>query len=121
MCSVITLRVILRQKERLNKVEQLNKHETIAKTNIKKAFAFIIGDYYNMLMDEELDSFEPDEVKKEIYESAMVDKYTDDGVLYGRAPKEMRFAGAPFCKKLINDLFANDGDVKEILQHFLEK
>lgn len=99
----------------------MNKHEKIAKANSEKAFAFIIGDYYNMLMDKELDSFEPDEVKKEIYESAMVDKYTDDSVLYGHAPKEMRFAGAPFCKKLVDDLFANDGDVKEILQHFSEK
>lgn len=96
----------------------MNKHEKIAKTNIEKAFAFIIGDYYNMHMDEELDSFVPDEVKQEIYESAMVDKYTNSGIFYNRAPKEMRFAGADFCKKLIDDLFANDEDVKEILQHF---
>ena len=96
----------------------MTNHETIAKNNIEKAFAHIIGGYYNMLMDGELHSFNPDEVKKEIYESAMVDQYTDSSVFYGRAPKEMRFAGADFCKKLIDDLFANDEDVKEILQHF---
>lgn len=96
----------------------MSNHEKIAKNNIEKAFAHIIGGYYNMLMDGELHSFNPDEVKKEIYESAMVDQYTDSSVFYGRAPKEIRFAGNGFCKELIDDLFANDGDVADILQHF---
>ena len=96
----------------------MNGHKKIAKNNIEKAFAYIIGGYYNMFMDEELNSFDPDEVKKEIYESAMTDQYTDGSVFYDRAPKEMRFAGTDFCKKLIDDLFANDGDVADILQHF---
>lgn len=99
-------------------VKNMNEHEKIAKNNIEKAFAYIIGGYYNMLMDEELDVFDPEEVKEEIYKSAMVDKYTDSSVLYDRAPKEMKFAGADFCKKLIDDLFASDGDVADILQHF---
>ena len=98
----------------------MNKHKKIAKDNIEKAFAYIIGDYYNMLMDENLDSFDPDKVKREIYESALVDRYTDGCVFYGRAPKEMRFAGVEFCKKTVDDLFEIDGDVADILQHFSE-
>ena len=99
-------------------MKKMNEHERLAKNNIEKAFDSIIGDYYNMFMDDCLDTFDPEEVKNEIYESAMVDLYDNGGVFYDRAPKEIRFAGSNFCKKLIDELFDKNEDVMEIIQHF---
>ena len=91
-------------------------HEQIAKRNIKGAFNWIVGGYYNSLQDGYVEDLPEsrDSLKNEIYEASMNDLYMPGLVLSGRAPKEMRFAGKDFCIHVIEDLLDTDSDVKEI-------
>lgn len=95
--------------------KMMNGHEKIAAKNIERAFNYFVGGWYNCLQDgygEDIPSLE--EAKETVYAEAMNNLYKGGGEVYGRAPKEMRFAGEEFCRELIEELFLNDGDAEEI-------
>ena len=95
--------------------KMMNGHEKIAAKNIEGAFNWLVGGWYNCLQDgyeEDIPSLE--EAKETVYCEAMENLYKDGNEIYGRAPKEMRFAGEEFCRELIEELFLNDGDAEEI-------
>lgn len=93
----------------------MNKHEKIAAKNIEGAFNWGVGEWYNCFLDgldEDIPSLE--EAQETVYCEAMENLYKDGNEIYGRAPKEMRFAGEEFCRELVEELFLNDADVEEI-------
>lgn len=93
-------------------------HERIAEKNIINAFNYIVGGYYNCILDgyeEDLPETREDLIS-EIYESAMTDEYGPGYMGCGKAPKEMRFAGKKFCMNVIETLMNEDGDVEEIAE-----
>lgn len=95
--------------------KMMNGHEKIAAKNIEGAFNWLVGGWYNCLQDgyeEDIPSLE--EAKETVYCEAMNNFYKSGGEVYGRAPKEMRFAGEEFCRELVEELFLNDGDAEEI-------
>ena len=95
--------------------KMMNGHEKIAAKNIQGAFNWLVGGWYNCLQDgyeEDIPSLE--EAKETVYAEAMNNFYKSGGEVYGRAPKEMRFAGEEFCRELVEELFLNDGDAEEI-------
>ena len=95
--------------------KMMNGHEKIAARNIEGAFNWLVGGWYNCLqdgLDEDIPSLE--EAKETVYAEAMNNLYKSGGEVYGRAPKEMRFAGEEFCRELVEELFLNDGDAEEI-------
>lgn len=95
--------------------KMMNKHEKIAAKNIEGAFNWGVGEWYNCFLDgldEDIPSLE--EAKETVYIEAMNNLYKSGNEIYGRAPKEMRFAGEEFCRELVEELFLNDGCVEEI-------
>ena len=92
---------------------KLTGHEKIAARNIRAAFNYEIGGYYNSYLDGEEDFPTLNEVKEIIYECAICYRYAP-GAILGLAPREMRFAGKEFCKRYINKRFESDIDAMEI-------
>ena len=95
--------------------KMMNGHEKIAAKNIEGAFNWGVGEWYNCFLDgldEDIPSLE--EAKETVYCEAMNNLYKSGNEIYGRAPKEMRFAGEEFCRELVEELFLNDGDAEEI-------
>lgn len=92
----------------------MNKHEMIAKANIKNCFNFEIGGMFNACLDGETDFPTIEEAKDMIYTLAINDRYSGGSCYVDQAPREMRFAGKDFCMRYIDWLFANDPDVAEI-------
>ena len=95
--------------------KMMNGHEKIAAKNIQGAFNWLVGGWYNCFQDgyeEDIPSLE--EAKETVYDEAMNNLYKGGSEIYGRAPKEMRFAGEEFCRELIEELFLNDGDAEEL-------
>lgn len=95
--------------------KMMNGHEKIAAKNIQGAFNWLVGGWYNCFQDgyeEDIPSLE--EAKETVYDEAMNNLYRGGGEIYGRAPKEMRFAGEEFCRELVEELFLNDGDAEEL-------
>lgn len=93
-------------------------NEKIAKRNIVNAFNYIVGGWYNSITDgypEDVPYTKEDAID-EIYESSLQNLYGEGYEGYGKAPKEMRFAGKEFCMNLINKLFDSDEDVIEIAE-----
>lgn len=93
-------------------------HERIAMRNIRNAIGWVVGGFYNSLQDGNIE-YLPDSLKSlenEVYTSAMNDLYTPGLVVCGKAPKEMRFAGAEFCQAYTHWKLSNDPDVKEIAE-----
>jgi hypothetical protein len=97
-------------------MEIKNKHQKIAAENIYHAFNWIVGGYYNNIQDgvPECIPDEEQEIKDEIYDSAMKNLYRKGYEGFDKAPKEMRFAGSQFCRQYIDELWKSDEDVKEI-------
>lgn len=97
---------------------KMNAHERIAARNIKGAFEWIIGGYYNCIMDgcEEEIPNSAEELKEEIYSSALNNLHRAGYCGFNKAPREMRFAGEAFCREYIEKLWAKDGDVEEIAE-----
>lgn len=94
----------------------MNGIEKIAYRNVKGIFNWEVGGWYNCIQDG-CEEYIPDteaEAKELIYESSMTDAACQGWYRTGKAPKEMRFAGTEFVKKVIDKLFAEDGDVEEI-------
>lgn len=89
-------------------------HEKIAARNIRAAFNYEVGGIYNSYLDGEEITYTLKEAKNMVYDCAMTDLYGPGTVIYGAAPKEMRFAGRKFCLEYINRLFDKDLDVVEI-------
>ena len=95
--------------------KMMNRHEKIAAKSIEGAFNWGVGEWYNCFLDgldEDIPSLE--EAKETVYIEAMNNLYKSGNEIYGRAPKEMRFAGEEFCRELVEELFLNDGVVEEI-------
>lgn len=91
-------------------------HEIIAMRNIRHAINWIVGGHYNSLQDGYLE-YLPDSLESlenEVYTSAMENLYGPGFEAGGRAPKEMRFAGADFCREYIHWKLSRDGDTQEI-------
>lgn len=97
---------------------KMNEHERIAARNIEGAFEWIIGGYYNYIQDgcEELIPDSAEEIKEELYCSALHNMHKPGYLGSGKAPREMRFAGEKFCREYIEKLWAEDGDVEEIAE-----
>lgn len=76
-------------------------HEKIAARNIKGAFNQEFGGMYNTFQDGEEITLTLNQMKDIVYDCAMNDDYRVQGVVhYGRAPKEMRFAGSRILQEL---------------------
>ena len=96
--------------------KDMNGIEKIAYRNIKGIFDWEVGGWYNCIQDH-CEEYIPDtlkEAKEIIYEESLEDFAEPGHFASGRAPKEMRFAGAEFIMKCIDDLFAKDPDIQEI-------
>lgn len=96
--------------------DQRTGHERIAMRNIRHAINWIVGGYYNSLQDgyyEDLPESR-ETLADEIYTEAMTSAYGEGHVAYNRAPREMRFAGAAFCRAYVEWKLEQDEDVKEI-------
>ena len=96
-------------------MKKMNGHERIAARNIKGAFNWHVGGWYNCLQDgyeEDIPSLE--EAKDTVYTEAMNNMYKSGYEGCGKAPKEMRFAGEEFCRAYVEKLFAEDGDAEEL-------
>ena len=94
-------------------------HEKIANRNIKNAINYIVGEYYNCIQDN-CPEYLPesyDALKQEVYKSAMQNLYGPGYAGYGKAPKEMRFAGREFCETRVEVLLKKDGDVQTIAEY----
>lgn len=100
---------------------QRTEHEKIAMKNTRYAINYIVGGYYNCM----LDGYEEDipdtleSLKEEIYESAMQNKYGEGYEGYNKAPREMRFAGSKFVKEYIDWRIKNSSvryDIEEIAE-----
>ena len=92
-------------------------HEKIAARNIKGAFNWIIGENYNSYQDgneDDIPDMTAEEWKNYLYDEAMNNAYRDGYCGFGKAPKEMRFAGEEFCRKYIDKLWDADEDIKEL-------
>lgn len=97
------------------KMKDMNGHEKIAARNIRGAFNWLVGGWYNCYQDGcEEDIPELEEAKETVYEEAMNNLYTGSSEHYGRAPKEMRFAGEEFCRRIVERLFNTDDDAAEL-------
>lgn len=85
-------------------------HQKIAAANITHAYNWIIGGYENDVQDGNAETMPAPEIMfAEVYDEAMNNKYDEGMCSSNKAPKEMRFAGAKFCKKFLYDLFIKDG------------
>ena len=85
-------------------------HQKIAAANITNAYNWIVGGYENSVQDGQMESMPSAEsMFGEVYGDAMTCKYDEGMCSSNKAPKEMRFAGAKFCKKFLYDLFIKDG------------
>ena len=91
-------------------------HERIAMYNIRHAINWIVGGYYNDILDgnEEYLPESRKALEDEIYSSAMTNRYDVGMESCGRAPKEMRFAGEAFCRAYIHFMLDEDSDIEEI-------
>lgn len=87
--------------------------------NIRYAIDWILGGYYNDLQDgiDEYFPESPEALKNEVYDAAMCNLYGPGHEGCGKAPKEMRFAGEPFCRAYIDWKISSDGDYQEIADY----
>lgn len=96
-------------------------HQKIAKKNLTNAFNWIVGGYYNAILDECFDDTEApyerrENLFKEIYDSVMVDDYRLPGtVLYDAPVYSMRFAGKNFIRNELNSMLDNDSDAQFVI------
>ena len=85
-------------------------HQKIAAANITHAYNWIVGGHENDVQDGNVESMPSAEsMFEEVYDEAMNSRYEEGMCSSNKAPKEMRFAGAKFCKKFLYDLFIKDG------------
>ena len=92
--------------------KEMNEIEKIAYKNIKVIFNWEVGGWYNCIMDH-CEEYIPDtieEAKEIIYEESLNDASKPGWYGTGKAPREMRFAGAQFIREVIDHLFKKDED-----------
>ena len=97
----------------------MTEHEKIASRNIHHAINWIVGGWYNCLQDH-TPEYLPESMEnaiQEIYDACMQNAYAPGYEGYGKAPKEMRFAGAEFIRNRIVELLRKDGDMQEIADY----
>lgn len=97
-------------------------HEKIAFSNVRNAYNYIVGGYYNEVQDDNGTDWLPksiNELKEIIYSAAMTNRYEEGYEGCGKAPKEMRFAGEDFIRKAVDILCVldEDGDLAEIAEY----
>lgn len=101
----------------------MNGHQKIAYKNLRNAFNWIIGGYYNSIQDGMFEDTDAPEVRRqnlfnEIYAAALNDDYRHEGaVFYGVPVYSMRFAGKAFIQSKLNELLDSDGDAQEIIYY----
>ena len=91
-----------------------NGWEKIAKTNLKNAYNWRVGEMEiarddEDITEEQFQNWIQIEALDEVYNMAINNLYTSDCEFPKRAPKEMRFAGKEFCYKYLISLFKKDG------------
>ncbi len=94
-------------------------HERIAAKNIRGAIHWIVGGYYNAYQDG-YDEYVPkskQSIIEEVYDAVMSDAYGYT-FNFGRAPREMRFAGKEFIMNYITKKINEDEDVAELAEHY---
>lgn len=93
-----------------------NANERTAYRNTRNAFDWEVGGWLNAIEDgmPELAPSSMESAKRSVYASAMSDLTGGGACFCGAAPREMRFAGADFVRKVIDELFAKDDDVRWI-------
>ena len=98
--------------------EQRTGHEKIAMQNIRHAINWIVGGYYNDYQDGNYDALPQsrNELEEIVYSESMYNGFGVGVEVWGRAPKEMRFAGEKFCRAYIAWKLDQDEDVKEIAE-----
>ena len=93
----------------------MNAHQKVAMQNIKGAFNSEVGAMYNSYIDGYEITVSLQDMKDIVYDCAINDDYRIPGMIcFGKAPRQMRFAGKQFCLDYIDKLFAEDPDVEEI-------
>ena len=97
----------------------MTEHEKIASRNIRHCINWIVGGWYNCLQDDTPEYLpkSKDDAIQEIYDNAMQNLYAPGYEGYGKAPKEMRFAGSEFIRNRIVELLRKDGDMQEIADY----
>lgn len=101
----------------------MNKHQKIAYQNLKNAFNWIIGGYYNSIQDGMFEDTNTPEVRREnlfneIYDATLNDDYRCAGAaLYGAPIYSVRFAGKAFIQSKLNELLDSDEDAQEIIYY----
>ena len=95
---------------------QRTAHEKIAMRNIRHAINWIVGGYYNSFQDGFMEDLPKSRkaLENEVYSSAMNHLYMEGCEGFGKAPKEMRFAGERFCRAYIHWKLEGDEEVAEI-------
>ena len=97
----------------------MTEHEKIASRNIRHCINWIVGGWYNCIQDH-CPEYLPESKEsaiQDIYDSAMQNAYAPGYEGYGKAPKEMRFAGSEFIRNRIEQLLKEDGDFAEIAEY----
>jgi len=97
---------------------EMNGTERIAFKNIKGVFEYEVGGWYNCIQDH-CEEYIPDtrqEAMQIVYEESLEDRAGQGFYQTGRAPREMRFAGADFIREVIEHLFNTDGDIEDIAE-----
>lgn len=98
------------------KYSEMTGNQKIAYRNIKGIFNWEVGGWYNCIQDncpEDIPDTEA-EAKEIIYDEALTDAAGAGSYHTGRAPREMRFAGEAFIRRVIDAIFARDEDIAEI-------
>ena len=100
--------------------DQRTEHERIAMRNIRGAINWIVGGHYNDFQDHHYEYLpgSMEALMEEVYDAAMNNLYLPGGGYEGcgKAPREMRFAGAEFCRAYISWKLHQDDDVHTIAE-----
>ena len=94
----------------------MNGLERIAHRNIQNIFEYEVGGWYNCLQDG-CEEYIPDtlyEAKAIVYDESLNCSSRGDGHFSIKPIEEVRFAGSKFIKEVIDQLFSEDEDVREI-------
>lgn len=97
-------------------------HERIASKNIEWAVNWIVGGYYNTVQDHGEKEWLPDsrdDLVREIYDSAINNKYAEGYEGFGKAPREMKFAGKDFIMAEI-ERYLQEEENEELIEEIAE-
>lgn len=87
---------------------QLNRHQKLAKRQVKHAYNWTVGGYENRLSDEGTAMPSVEEMFNEVYSMALTED-CGDGFAGGAAKTELRLAGKQFILDQVAAMFRKDG------------